>query len=153
EDLGLEMGRNGEGEANVHAARVALDGRVDERLDACKLHDLVELARDLTPLHAEDRAVEIDVLPTGELRMEAGSDFEEAAHATVDLGPPAGRRRDPGENLEQRRLAGSVLPDHAEHLTLVDPQRHVVERPDLGPLPMPAARPSRPARERVTESP
>ena len=55
QDLRLEVRRDGEGEPHVHAARVALHRRVDELLDLGELDDLVELARDLAPLHAEDR--------------------------------------------------------------------------------------------------
>ena len=47
--------------------------------------DLVELASDLGPRHAEDRAVEEDVLAAGELRVEAGADLEQARDAAVDL--------------------------------------------------------------------
>ncbi len=62
EHLGLEMRRHREGEPDVHAARVALDGRVDELLDPAELDDLVVLRTDLPAPHAEDRAVEVDVL-------------------------------------------------------------------------------------------
>ena len=62
EDLRLEVGRHGEGQPHVHAARVALDRRVEEAADLAELDDLVELALDLRPRHAEDGAVEVDVL-------------------------------------------------------------------------------------------
>ena len=45
QDLGFEVGRDGERQAHVHAARVALDGRVEETLDTGELDDLVELRR------------------------------------------------------------------------------------------------------------
>ena len=44
QDLRLEVRGDREGKAHVHAARVALDRRVDELLDAGELDDLVELA-------------------------------------------------------------------------------------------------------------
>ena len=47
QDIGLEMRGDGEAEARVHAARVALDRRVDELGDAGELDDLVEAARDV----------------------------------------------------------------------------------------------------------
>ena len=43
QDLRLEVRGDGEREPHVHAARVALDRRVDELLDAGELDDLVEL--------------------------------------------------------------------------------------------------------------
>ena len=42
QDLGLEVRGDREREPHVHAARVALHGRVDELLDAGELDDLVE---------------------------------------------------------------------------------------------------------------
>ena len=45
QDLGLEVRGDREREAHVHAARVALDGRVDELLDSGELDDLVEALR------------------------------------------------------------------------------------------------------------
>ena len=108
QDLRLELCGDREGEANGHPARVPLDRRVDEALDAGELHDLGELPGDLATLHAEHRAVQVDVLAPGQLRMEAGADLEQAAHAPADLRPPLGRGRDPRQDLQQRRLAGAV---------------------------------------------
>ena len=85
QDLGLEVRRDGEREPHVHAARVALDRRVEEPLDPGELDDLVELASDLGRAHAEDRAVEVDVLAAGELGVKAGADLEQRADAAVDV--------------------------------------------------------------------
>ena len=84
QDLGLEMRRDRERQAHVHAARIALDRRVDELLDLGEVDDGVELARDLLAAHAEDGAVEEDVLAAGQLAVKAGADFEQRADAAVD---------------------------------------------------------------------
>ena len=81
------MRGDGEGEPQLHAARVALDRRVDEPLDLGELDDLVELALDLAPPHAEDRAVEEDVLAAGQVGVEAGADLEQRADAAADRAP------------------------------------------------------------------
>ena len=52
--------------------------------------------------HAQDRAVEVDVLAAGQLGVEAGADLQQAADPAVDLGAPGGRLGDAGEDLEQR---------------------------------------------------
>ena len=57
-DLRVQVRRDREAEAHEHAARVALDRRVDERLDARELDDRVEPAGDLLAAEPEDRAVE-----------------------------------------------------------------------------------------------
>ena len=87
------MRRHGEREPHVHAAGVALHRRVEELLDLGERDDLVELARDLGAAHAEDGAVEEDVLAAGQLRVEAGADLEQARHAAAEVarGPRSAR--------------------------------------------------------------
>ena len=86
QDLRLEVGGDGEGEPHRHPARVALHRRVEEALDLGELDDLVEAGADLGPAHAEDRAVEEDVLAPGQLRVEAGADLEQRADPAGDVG-------------------------------------------------------------------
>ena len=71
QDLRLQVRGHRERQPHVHAARVALDRRVDEPLDPGELDDLVELRLDLAPAHAEDRAVEEDVLAARSARGES----------------------------------------------------------------------------------
>src|SRR5471032_1526014 len=63
QDFRLEMRGDREGKAYIHTRRIALNRRVQETLDLGERHDFIELPVDLRPCHAEDRAVEIDVLP------------------------------------------------------------------------------------------
>src|SRR5262249_3857250 len=125
---------------------------VEESLDLGELDDLVEAAADLGSVHAEDRAVEEDVLPAGQLGMEARSDLEERADAAVDAEAARRRLGDPRGDLEERRLPGSVPPDDAEDVAGPDLERDVVERPDrpspgaLGRLTARDRRPRRPER-------
>ena len=106
--VGLEVRRDGEPEARVHAARIALDRRVDEIADPRELDDLVELAGDLGLPHAHDRALQEDVLAAGEIGMEAGGDFNQRADAAADFDVAFGRPQDVREQLERRGLAGAV---------------------------------------------
>jgi hypothetical protein len=131
QDFRLEVCGDGEGEAEVHAARVPLHRRVDEPLDLGERHDLVELADDLLAMHAEDRAVEEHVLAPGQIRMESRTDLEQRADATLDRRTSRRRRRDAGEQLEQRALAGAVSSDEAERLAVRHVERDVTERPEL----------------------
>jgi len=71
------MGRHGERQPYVHAARVVLHGGVDEPLDLRERHDRVELAGDFVPRHPQNGAVQIDVLAARQLRMEARSYLDE----------------------------------------------------------------------------
>ena len=108
------MRGDGEGEPHVHPAGVALDRRVEEPLDLGEGDDLVELAADLAPAHAEDGAVEEDVLPAGELRVEAGADLEQRCRPGPSISArPAVGSVIRGQDLEQGALAGAVAADDA----------------------------------------
>ena len=114
QDLRLEVRRHGEGQPHVHAARVALDRRVEELLDLGERDDLVELAVDLGPAHAEDRAVEVDVLAAGQLGMKAGADLEQRCRrGRGSPRSPSRRLGDAREDLQQRALARAVAADDA----------------------------------------
>ncbi len=85
--------------------RVALHRRVDELLDLRERDDLVELARDLARAHAQDRAVQEDVLAPGQLGMEAGADLQQAADPAADLGAPV-----VGSVMRERIFSSVLLP-------------------------------------------
>ena len=59
--------------------------RLEEFFDLGKGDDLVEFLADFFLRHAENGAVEKDVLPPSELRMEPGADLQQTRCATVDL--------------------------------------------------------------------
>jgi hypothetical protein len=54
------------------------------------------MAVDLRLVHAEVRAVEVDVLTAGQLRVEAGADLEQACDPAVEVDLAARRLRDAG---------------------------------------------------------
>ena len=60
-----------------------------------------------TSLAREPRrqAAEDDVLPPGQLALEADAEREQRAHAPEDLHPPSCRRQDPGHRAQERRLS------------------------------------------------
>ena len=79
----------------------------------------------------EDRAVQVDVLPAGQLGVEPGAELEQRRHRAAVDDAALVRREDLGEAFEQRRLARSVLADDAERLALLDLEGHVLQRPEL----------------------
>ena len=91
---------DGERQADVHAAAVALHRRVEEVLHFGEGDDLIELLPDLRAAHPEDRAVQKDVLAAGQFGVKAGADFEEAAEAAVELGPACGRPDHPRQQFQ-----------------------------------------------------
>jgi len=81
------MRGDGEGQADVHAGGVVLDGSVNEFFELGEGHDFVELAGDFGFGHAENGAGEKRVFAARELGMEAGADFEQRADAAVNFRP------------------------------------------------------------------
>src|SRR5690348_1243850 len=93
-------------QAHVHAARKMLDRGVDKPFDFGKRDDLVEFALDFGFLHTQDRAVQIDVLATGEFGMKSRAHLEQRANPAPDLSVAFRRLGNAREDLEQSRLAG-----------------------------------------------
>src|SRR5262249_51714158 len=106
--------------------------RVEERLDLGELYDHVKLAGDLPAFHAEDGAVEVDVLAAGQLGVEAGADLQQAADAAGQLDLAARRLGDARQDLQERGFAGAVAADDAAAPACADLQAHVFQRPELG---------------------
>src|SRR5262249_17147782 len=132
--LGLDMGGYRKAEADHHPRRVVLQRLVDERLDFRESYDLVKLCGDLALAHAHDRPVEINVLPSREVGMEARSHLDQGADAAADGKRSVCRGRDAGEDLENRALAGAVRPDQSDGLAPPDLEAHVTEGPELAGL-------------------
>ena len=64
------------------------------------------LRRDLRARHAEDRAVQVDVLAAGQLGMKAGADFEQARDAAAERR----RGRSVGSVMRLRIFSSVLLP-------------------------------------------
>ena len=71
QDVGVDVHGHGEAEPHVHARGVELHRPVDELLELGEVDDGVEGLVDLALGHAEQRAVEVDVLPAGQVLLEA----------------------------------------------------------------------------------
>src|SRR5438046_61570 len=110
------MCRDRKCQSQVHPARVMFDRRVEESRDLREVDNRVELAACFGARHAENCAVEKDVLASGQVGMEAGSHFEQTADASAQLDAAARRLGDAAQNLQQRALAGAVAADDTHHL-------------------------------------
>ena len=124
------MGGDGKRQPQCHAARVALHRGVDELGHVGEVDDVVELPVDLVAAHAQDGAIEVDVLAAGQIRMKSGAHFQQTRHPAVDHGRPPRRLRDSRQNLQQRRFAGAVGADDPDRLSALDLEGHVPQRPD-----------------------
>lgn len=131
QDLGIEMGGDGEAQTDHHTATVPLNRRVDIALATGEIDDLVQLTLDLIMRHAQDSAVEENILPTRHLAMETCTDLQQATYPTMR--PNSARRgtRDATEKLEQGGLTRTVLTDDTDDVALLDVERDVTQCPDV----------------------
>ncbi len=129
--VGLDVHRDREAEPHVHPRRVRPHRHVGERLQLGEGDDLLQVPVDVLALEPVDGRVQVDVLDPGELGVEAGADLDQRADPPAD-GERAGRgREDPGEQLQQRRLARAVRADDPEGLAGRDVEVDVTQRPEL----------------------
>ena len=114
-----------------------LHRRVEKFFDLGKRDDLIEFLANFPLRHAEDGAIEEDVLPSGKLGMETGADLEQTRNASPQQNPSLRWFRDTAQDLEQRTFPGAVTADDAQNLALLNLEAHIPERPeflDLVPL-------------------
>src|SRR5688500_18335808 len=78
-----------------------------------------------------DRRVHVAVLERGRLVVESRAELEQRDDAAAAADAAAGRRDDPGDDLEQRALAGAVRADDAEDRAALDVERHIAQGPQL----------------------
>src|ERR1019366_8416114 len=105
---------HGEGKAHIHAAAVTLHWGIKKLLHLGKGDDLVKLSFDLGLAHTQNGAIQVDVLASGEFRVKAGANFEEATNASMNLRPSGGRFCNAREDFQEGSLAGAIEADEAE---------------------------------------
>ena len=127
EDVGVDVDGDREGEAHVHAAGVELHLRIDEVLDLAELHDVVEDPLDHLLGESQHRAVEEDVVATGELRLKSGPELQQRREAAANMDLARRRLQDAADALEQGRLARSVVADESHGLVRVDRETDVLQ--------------------------
>ena len=101
QNLGRGGGRDREGETHRHARGIGADGRVNEVPEFGEIDDvcLVRL-QPLLPV-AQDGAVEVDVLASGERRVKAVAEGQKRRHLASNGNRSRRRGRDAGDELLQ----------------------------------------------------
>src|SRR6266508_587728 len=130
-DVGVQVGCEREPQAHVHARGVHAHGKVDEALDLGEGDDLVHPLTDVCAAEAVDGAVQVNVLPPGEIRVKTRPEPEQRADRPPRLEAAARRPEDPGDQPQERRLPRAVPPHEADRLPGLDLERHVPQRPDV----------------------
>src|SRR5665647_856650 len=131
QDVRVDVHRDGEGQAHVHARGVELHLGVDELLDPGEVDDRVEVPVGLLTGDTEDRGVEVDVLAAGQVRVEAGAQLQERRDAASQADRAVGRLHDAADHLEQRALARPVGTDEPDGRATADLHAHVPQGPEV----------------------
>src|SRR6185503_2823056 len=131
EHLGLQVRRDGEGQAYVHPAAVPLHRGVQEPLHLREADDFSEFAVDLGASHAQDGPVQIDVFAAGQLWMKPRSHLQQARYAPPDAHAALAWLGDAAENLQERALARAIAPDDSEHLAFAHVEGDAAQGPEL----------------------
>src|SRR5947209_15844804 len=116
QDLRLYMDRDRECQSDGHAARVGLDGLINEIADLGELLDLPKFKIHVTARKTENGSIEVDVVLSAEFRIEAGSKLEQRGNSTFDRYCAVRGLQDASHHLEQGALSGPVFPYDAERL-------------------------------------
>src|SRR5580658_6331721 len=81
----FQMRGDGKRQAHLHAAAVMFERSVKKAFNFSEGDDLVKFAGDLSLPHSENCAAQVNILAPRKLRMESGSDFQEAPYTTFEV--------------------------------------------------------------------
>ena len=128
----FQLGDQRKPQTYLHTAGVVPHRCVDEpRFDLGEVDDLVESFIDLLLGHPVQGADQVDVLASGEVVVEPGPQLQQRGDLATDTDLALIGDEHPGDQLEQRRLARTVLADDAHAVALGDLEGHVTQRPEL----------------------
>src|SRR4030095_1124660 len=82
QNIRIDVGGNRKPEAGIHARRVPLDRCIDEFLAPGESNNGIKAPTDLVSRHAQNRAIEVDVLATSKVWVKARTDLDESGDTT-----------------------------------------------------------------------
>ncbi|MCY1295479.1 hypothetical protein D9M70_448230 [compost metagenome] len=85
QELRVHMHCHRKGQTDEHAARICLDGLIDKIANLGECLDLRKYRIDFCARQAENRRIQIDILTSAELEIEAGSQLEQRRDTPIDL--------------------------------------------------------------------
>ena len=121
------MNRYRECQPHCHTARVSLHRLIDEFTNLGELFNLGKLRVDLFLRQTKNSGAQINILPSGKFRIEAGAEFQQRRHAPAYVYIALARIQNAGHDLQQSAFAGSVLADNAKRLAALDLETNIVQ--------------------------
>ena len=98
-DLSIQMRSHRERQLDIHTGGVALHRSIDELTAFGEFDDVLHVGVDLSLCHAENRAIHVDVLTSGELSMKACADLQHGSHTPIQADSAARRSGHTRDNL------------------------------------------------------
>ena len=130
-DVGIEVGSDGEAEADLHAARVVLHLAVDGVRDLGELDDGVEALVDVAARQAEEAAEHVDVLSATQDGVDAPAHLEEGANPPVGLAATGRLVHAAADHLEHRGLSRAVDADERHRPARLQLEVDVLQDPPV----------------------
>ena len=131
QDVRIHHGRDGEAQPRFHPGGIILDRRIQEPLQLGELHDLIKMLFHELPGMAQDRTVEKNVLPRGQLLVKSGAELNHRRDLPAHPHLPLVGLQNTGDRFQKRTLAGAICPDQSPRLALLHMQVNVLQRKKL----------------------
>ena len=119
QNVALCLDGHREGKTHLHAGRIVLELLIHEVFKLSELYDVVIHRIDFSTSEAQQSTVQIHVLASGQLRVEAHTEFDERDQFALDGDRSVLRSINLRNDFQQRGLAGAVTPDDAEEIALM----------------------------------
>src|SRR6185437_3736766 len=104
---------------------------IQEGANTGEVHYAVQLGADLIAAHAENRAIQVDVLSSSQLRMETSPHFNQRGQPASDLDLPVRRSGNTGQQLEDGALPRTIVPNDSDRFATSHGKADVPQRPKL----------------------
>ena len=127
QQIRFQRGNDGEAQAHDHARGIVLDRLIDVSADIGELDDLLHARRELFVTQAVQGRGHFDIVAAAVFGMKPGTKLKQGADAAGHLDLAAAWRQHAGDQLEQGRLARSVLPDDRDRLAPADAKVDVLD--------------------------
>ena len=112
----LQLGGYRETQPDFLTGGIVFQGQVQLTSHPGEVHYGVQLAPNFGPTKAQNLAVEVNVLPSRQFRMEPGADLQQTGQSALNVQAPGSWGGDTGEQTQQSRFPGSVGTHHANGL-------------------------------------
>src|SRR5713101_6868161 len=112
------MCRHGEGQTQIHAARIPFHRSIQEFLDLRKSDNLIELPFDFSSGHSENGTIQEYIFAPSKFWMKTCAHLQQACHSSLDTHSSLGGLDNPAQNFQERGLSSSVSTDNADNFAL-----------------------------------